>query len=220
MKWNDYFVYKRELILSLAAHIGKWPLLQAVMSVICCEIGNQKNTSYFPHSVFTFCCCIVAFFIPISRSQVSICNAGFEIDIAKHLFEATQAMLELLVLLELLLLVLQLPLRSKCFEFRCQRRCRRLCRRFGRPISQSTLCDGHGWGIHTLIRTHTHTQKPCTRTRTLFALLPVFNALKQFASQGKVSFVRTLGAPLNCSRNETKVLSALYRRCHLHAKTV
>lgn len=157
MKWNDYFVYKRELILSLAAHIGKWPLLQAVMSVICCEIGNQRNTSYFPHSVFTFCCCIVAFFIPISRSQVSICNAGFEIDIAKHLFEATQAMLEFLVLLELLLLVLQLPLRSKCFEFRCQRRCRRLCRRFGRPISQSTLCDGHGWGIHTLIRTHTRT---------------------------------------------------------------
>lgn len=75
---------------------------------------------------------------------------------------------------------------------------------------------------HTLIRTpiHAHTEDPCTRTRTLLALLPVFNALKQFASQGKVSFVRTLGAPLNCSRNERKVLSALYRRCHLHAKTV
>lgn len=199
------------------------------MSVSCYKIGNQRNASYFPHFVFTICCCIVGFFIPISRSQVSICNAGFEIDIAKHLFEATQAMLELLVLLVLLLLllvllVLQLPLRSKCFEFRCQRRCRRLCRRFGRPISQSTLCDGHGWGTHTytLIRTpiHAHTEDPCTRTRTLLALLPVFNALKQFASQGKVSFVRTLGAPLNCSRNERKVLSALYRRCHLHAKTV
>lgn len=68
--------------------------------------------------------------------------------------------------------------------------------------------------------THAHTEDPCTRTRTLLALLPVFNALKQFASQGKVSFVRTLGASLNCSRNERKVLSALYRRCHLHAKTV
>lgn len=112
------------------------------------------------HFAVVLCC--VFFFFPISRSQVSICNAGFEIDIAKHLCEANAVEEELLVWLELLLLLrrllllllLQLPLRSKCFEFRCQRRCRRrLCRRFGRPISQSTLCDGHGSGTHT--PTHT-----------------------------------------------------------------
>lgn len=148
--------------------------------------------------ILLLCCAVlwIFCFFPISRSQVSICNAGLEIDIAKHLFEANascaveEELLQLLLLLRLVLflrLVLQLLLRSKCFEFRCQRRCRRLCRRFGRPISQSTLCDGHGSSTHS----HTHTR---TRTTLLHShslcFVASFQCLETICEPGQ-SFVRS-----------------------------
>lgn len=64
------------------------------MSALCCEIGNQRNAIAILHQLFFLLCIYILLsccgFFPISRSQVSICNAGFEIDIAKHLYEATQ----------------------------------------------------------------------------------------------------------------------------------